>query len=68
MPSNLKDMSAGIEPTLDTLVLLREQLDNPNQLFKRESHVKLSYEDKGLGALQGQIRYRSSLRRPSANS
>ncbi|GKU07311.1 unnamed protein product [Fusarium langsethiae] len=42
-PNNLEDMSAGIKSTLDTLLLLREQLDNPSTLFKRESHVKLPY-------------------------
>ncbi|KAH7261544.1 hypothetical protein BKA59DRAFT_447801 [Fusarium tricinctum] len=68
IPSNLEGMSAEIKSTLDTLLLLREQLDNPNQLFKRESHVKLPYEDKGLGALYGQIRYQVSLHRPSADS
>jgi hypothetical protein len=48
MLNNLEDMSASIKSTLNTLLLLREQLDNPNQLPKRENHVKLPYEDKGL--------------------
>jgi hypothetical protein len=67
VPNNLEDMSAGIKSTLDTLVILREQLDNPNQLFKRESHVKLPYEDKGIGALYKQIRERASSQRPSTD-
>jgi hypothetical protein len=67
IPSNLEDMSAKIKSSLDTLLLLREQLDNPSKLFERESHVKLPYEDKGLGALYGQIRYQASLHRPSAD-
>lgn len=41
IPTDLEGHSAGIKSTLDTLVILREQLDNPNQLFKRESHAKL---------------------------
>jgi hypothetical protein len=35
VPNNLEDMSASIKSTLNTLLLLREQLDNPNQLLKR---------------------------------
>ncbi|VTO87340.1 unnamed protein product [Fusarium graminearum] len=54
-------MSAKIKSTLDTVLLLREQLDNPSKLFERESHVKLPYEEKGLGALYEQIRKRASL-------
>ncbi|KAK2468161.1 hypothetical protein H9L39_20383 [Fusarium oxysporum f. sp. albedinis] len=65
VPNNLEDMSAGIKSTLNTLLILREQLDNPNQLLKRESHVKLPYEDKGLGALYEQIRKQASLQRRS---
>ncbi|KAF5576970.1 hypothetical protein FPCIR_12329 [Fusarium pseudocircinatum] len=65
--NSLEGMSAGIKSALDTLVILREQLDNPNQLFKRESHVKLPYEDKGLGTLHKQIRERASLQRPSTD-
>ncbi|KAM0361947.1 hypothetical protein ACHAO7_011609 [Fusarium culmorum] len=67
IPSNLEDMSAKIKSTLDTLLLLREQLDSPSKLFERESHVKLPYEDKGLGALYEHIRYQASLHRPSAD-
>ena len=66
-PRNLEDMSASIKSTLDTLMILREQLDNPNQLFKREIHVKLPYEDKGLGALYEQIQKQASLQRPSTD-
>ncbi|KAF4446948.1 hypothetical protein F53441_9464 [Fusarium austroafricanum] len=66
-PRNLEDKTAGIKSALDTLLILREQLDNPNQLFKRENHVKLPYEDKGLGALYKQIRERASLQRPSTD-
>lgn len=60
-------MSASIKSTRDTLAIFRKQLDNPNQLFKRESHVKLPYEEKGLGALYGQIRKQASLQRPSTD-
>ncbi|PCD21778.1 hypothetical protein AU210_015581 [Fusarium oxysporum f. sp. radicis-cucumerinum] len=67
VPNSLEDMSAGIKSTLDTLLILREQLDNPNQLLKRENHVKLPYEDKGRGALYKQIRERASLQRPSTD-
>ncbi|EXK23456.1 hypothetical protein FOMG_19765 [Fusarium oxysporum f. sp. melonis 26406] len=66
-PRNLEDKTAGIKSALDTLLILREQLDNPNQLFKRENHVKLPYEDKSLGALYKQIRERASLQRPSTD-
>jgi hypothetical protein len=38
-PSNLEGMSTEIKSTINTLLLLRQQLDNPNQLFKRESHT-----------------------------
>ncbi|KAJ9413489.1 hypothetical protein QL093DRAFT_2478108 [Fusarium oxysporum] len=64
VPNNLEDMSAGIKSTLDILVIHREQLDNPNQLLRRESHVKLSYEDKGLRAIYEQNRKQASLRQP----
>ncbi|GKU13084.1 unnamed protein product [Fusarium langsethiae] len=67
VPNNLEDMSAGIKSTLDTLMILREQLDNPNQLFKRESHVKLPYENKGVGALYKPIWERASLQRSSTD-
>ncbi|EWY79391.1 hypothetical protein FOYG_17439 [Fusarium oxysporum NRRL 32931] len=50
-PRNLRDKTAGIKSALDTLMVLREQLNNPNHLFKRENHVKLPYEDKGVSAL-----------------
>ncbi|KAK7575363.1 hypothetical protein V3481_017325 [Fusarium oxysporum f. sp. vasinfectum] len=50
-PRNLEDKTAGIVSALDTLMVLREQLNNPNHLFKRENHVKLPYEDKGVSAL-----------------
>ncbi|KAM5526786.1 hypothetical protein FOXYSP1_20775 [Fusarium oxysporum f. sp. phaseoli] len=66
-PRNLEDMTASIKSTLDTLLILREQLDDPNQLFKRESHVKLPYEDKGVGALYEQIRNEALLQRPSTD-
>ncbi|SCO24425.1 unnamed protein product [Fusarium fujikuroi] len=67
VPNNLEDMSAGIKSTLDTLMIPREQLDNPNQLFIVEGLVKLPYEDKGLGALYKQIRERASLQRSSTD-
>ncbi|VTO85891.1 unnamed protein product [Fusarium graminearum] len=60
-------MSAKIKSTLDTLLLLWEQLDSPSKLFERESYVKLPYEDKGLGALYAQIRYQALLHWPSAD-
>jgi hypothetical protein len=67
VPNNLENMSAGIKSTLDTLVILREQLDNPDQLFKCEGLVKLPYEDKGHGALYKQIRERASLQRSATD-
>lgn len=49
VPNDLEEQSEGIKSTLDTLAILREQLDNPNQLFERESHAKLPHEDEGRG-------------------
>ncbi|SPJ89723.1 uncharacterized protein FTOL_13084 [Fusarium torulosum] len=48
MPNDVKDMPAKIKSTLDTLAILRKQLNNPTQLFKPESQAKLPYADKGL--------------------
>jgi hypothetical protein len=60
-------MSVSIKSTLETLAIIREQLDNPDRLFERESYVKLPHEDKGLSALYRQIQNQASLQRPSAN-
>ncbi|KAJ4175817.1 hypothetical protein NW767_015660 [Fusarium falciforme] len=63
LPNNLEDQSAGIKSSLNTLVIFREQLDNPNHLFKRESRAKLPHKDEGRG-LYEQVRRQASLRHP----
>ena len=63
LPNNLEDQSAGIKSSLNTLVILREQLDNPNHLFKRESRAKFPHKDEGRG-LDEQVRRQASLRQP----
>jgi hypothetical protein len=61
VPNSLEDMLARIKSTLDTSLILRAQLDKPDQLPRRESRVKIPYEDKDLSALYEQIWKQASL-------
>ncbi|RTE68818.1 hypothetical protein BHE90_016800 [Fusarium euwallaceae] len=62
IPNDLEDKSASIKSSLDALVILREQPDHSDQLFKVENHTKLPHQDEGVGALYEQVRRQASSR------
>lgn len=62
IPNDLEDKSASIKSSLNTLVILREQLDHSDQLFKVENHTTLPHQDEGVSALYEQVRRQASFR------